>query len=173
MRRRWSSSADDPGWTAGDVNGASGSADSSSRQVRMGEVKRSYTARERLIDCPHRECPGLLLTGTREVERHGSAARIALRCTREPEDHEVTLSIEPYTAEETDVFKSQLLRGDPPACVRCGSEMDLGSVDSPDGWGNSEQAQPAYFCPWCGLRWVPSVETKRGGGHSPVPGLRE
>lgn len=163
MRQRWASSASDPGWTAREARPGVPSGPTK-RQSVAREVKRSYTARERLIDCPHAECPGLLLTGTREVERHGSASRITLRCTREPDEHETVLSMEPYTAEETEAFKSHLLRGDHLACLRCRSEMQLGTVDSPEGWGKSAASEPAYYCPWCGLRWVPPVEMKQRAG---------
>jgi hypothetical protein len=165
MKRRWASLPDDPGWVARTSRRA-GAADGESAHRSLKRVmKQKFLAGERIIDCPNRTCPGRILTCSRSIERPGgSGTRVVLRCTRNPEEHEVVVSLEPYTPEEEDVLKSSLSRGERPACGRCGSEMDLGSVESPDGWAKSVNAPAAYYCPWCGVRWVPPVDVKRRAG---------
>lgn len=165
MRRRWASLPDDPGWGARTSRHASASDGESARRSVTSAMRRKFLAGERIIDCPNRACLGRILTCSRTIERPGGpGTRVVLRCTRNPAEHEVTLSLEPYTPEEEDVLKSSLSRGERPACGRCGSEMDLGSVDSPDGWAKSVNAQAAYYCSWCGVRWVPPVDLKRRAG---------
>jgi hypothetical protein len=101
----------------------------------------------------------------REEERHGgSGTRLVLRCTREPTEHEVTLTMDPYKTEEVDQMKSKLARGEQPSCARCRSELSLGSTEGPQAWGKSADSQAVYFCPWCGVSWVPPVDLKRRAG---------
>ena len=76
----------------------------------------------------------------------------------------MTLTMDPYTQDETDQVKARLLRGEPPTCVRCGTELSLGSTPSPDGWAKTANSRETYHCPWCGVRWVPPTDQKRRAG---------
>lgn len=164
MRRRWASLRDDPGWGASSAAApvASGSA---GRRVALEAIRRGFLRRERYLNCPNPACQGLIVSSMRVLERHGgSGTRLVLRCTREPSEHEVTLTMDPYTPEEVEQMKSKLIRGESPSCVRCGSELSLGSTEGPNAWGKSVGSQAAYHCPWCGVKWVPPVDLKRRAG---------
>jgi hypothetical protein len=144
------------------IASSNGSPDKGGRRTLEQAIKREFLAREIVIDCPSSGCSGKFLTERREINRpSGTGARVVLRCTRQPEEHEVTLSMDPLTVEEADALKSSLVRGESLACVRCGDPLELGSVESPDGWAKSVNSQAVYHCPWCGVKWVPPVETKR------------
>jgi hypothetical protein len=162
MRRRWGSLAKDPGRLGRASVPADGSEERRSRRLADDALRRAFLAREAVIDCPYRGCQGLLLTRRREISRPGgTGARVVLRCTRHPETHDVMIALEPYSAEEVDQLGSMLLRGESLRCVRCGSLLQLGSLDSPEGWGRSVSSAPAYYCGWCGVRWVPASGERR------------
>ncbi|MGD2216653.1 MAG: hypothetical protein PVJ64_07850 [Gemmatimonadales bacterium] len=165
MRRRWASDGDDPGRAARWSVTGNGSDPGQQRQRRSEGVKREFLARAIVIDCPHADCDGMLLTGAREIERlGGSGARLVFRCTREPESHEVTVTMDPYTAEEVERLKAALYRGEALGCVRCGTLLELGSVSSQDGWAKSLDSSAAFYCAWCGVRWEAPAELSKPAG---------
>jgi DNA-directed RNA polymerase subunit RPC12/RpoP len=163
MRRRWGSAQDDPGWTAR-VERPVADPEHGGRRLITESMKGSFLAKESIVDCPDPGCRGLFLTDKRAIERHGSGARVVLHCTRRPEEHDITLALDPYSSEEQETLKSVLLRGEAPVCSRCGSELELGSTESPQPWAKAADAQQAYHCPWCGVRWVPPVGLKLRAG---------
>jgi hypothetical protein len=163
MRRRWASFSDDPGRVAKVL--VNGSEPGERQRVRQKEVRRSFLERAVVIDCPADGCDGKLLPDRREIiQPGGSGSRILLRCTRDPEGHDVTMTMDPYKPEEEDQLKSMLVRGERPKCVRCRTSLELGSVDDVGGWGKSMDASVAFHCGWCGVRWVPPTDLKCRAG---------
>ncbi|UCC73359.1 MAG: hypothetical protein JSV86_01990 [Gemmatimonadota bacterium] len=165
LRRRWASQEDDPGRVVRLAASVNGSEPGARRRRLSDAVRREFLARALVIDCPHDDCSGMLLTGAREIERSGgSGSRIVFRCTREPEGHEVTVTMDPYTADEVERLKASLYRGERLVCVRCGTALELGSVASKDGWAKSLQAGAAFYCNWCGVKWVAPAELSERAG---------
>ncbi len=165
LRRRWACDVDDPGRASRAGQSGNGSDPGRQRQMRSEPVRREFLAGAIVIDCPHAGCDGMLLTHAREIERPGgSGARLLFRCTRDPESHEVTLTMDPYTAEEVEGLKAVLYRGEPLECVRCGTPLELGTVTSQDGWAKTLDSSVAFYCAWCGVRWdAPAELNKRAG----------
>jgi hypothetical protein len=165
LRRRWASDGEDPGRVARSSVVGNGSDRGKKRQLLSEPVRREFLEQAIVVDCPHADCDGMLLTSAREIERPGgSGARLVFRCTRQPESHEVTVTMDPYTAEEIERLKAALYRGEPLLCVRCGTHLELGSVLSQDGWAKSLDSPAAFYCAWCGVRWdAPAELSKRAG----------
>jgi DNA-directed RNA polymerase subunit RPC12/RpoP len=102
-----------------------------------------------------------MLTARREfAESGGTASRIVLRCTREPEEHDLRISIEPYSSEEKEQLETLQERGDPLVCRRCGTAMEQGTVRIADAWTDSVNREEGYSCPWCGVKWLVSNQPK-------------
>ena len=165
LRRRWSSDGDDPGRAARSSASENGEDPGKRRKMLAEPVRREFLARAIVVDCPHTDCDGMMLTGEREIERPGgSGSRLIFRCTRHPESHDVTVTMDPYTAEEIERLKAALYRGEPLVCVRCGTPLELGSASSQDGWAKSLDISAAFYCAWCGVRWdAPAELSKRAG----------
>ncbi len=164
-RPRWASLEDDPGRVARLAVWENGEEPGSGRLSAKLRIREEFLTRAILIACPESGCRGILLTGAREVERSGgNSARIIMRCTRDPEHHEFAITMDAYDAEEVDDLKASLYRGEQLACVRCGTPLELGSVASQDGWAKSLESGAAFYCSWCGVRWVAPNETSRRAG---------
>jgi DNA-directed RNA polymerase subunit RPC12/RpoP len=134
------------------MNGRSSGADS---------VRPAFLARDVVIDCPQSGCPGKILTVRREfAESGGTASRVVLRCTRAPEEHELAITIEPFSAEEKEELRAQQQRGEEMLCRRCGTTMEHRTVLVPDAWTDSVSQEEAYACPWCGVKWLVPAELK-------------
>ncbi len=159
LRRRWASREDDPGRVARPTVEENGSAPGATRRRVSDAVRQRFLARAIAVDCPQAGCGGMLLTEARQIERPGgSGARLVFRCTRQPEAHEFTVSMDPYTPEEEERLKALLYRGEPLVCVRCGTVLELGSTGSRDGWAKSVESGAAFYCSWCGVKWVAPAE---------------
>jgi len=118
-------------------------------------------AREVLIDCPHDGCVGKILTGQRQIgDTAGTGSRLALSCTREPEEHVITLSIEPLTTEEKESLKAASDRGEKLHCKRCGTPLKKGTVEVADAWTETVSREKAHCCTWCGVKWLVPAEEK-------------
>lgn len=165
LRRRWSSATDDPGRAARTSVSENGLEPGKKRKRLADVVRREFLARAMVIDCPHGGCVGKLLTSARQIERPGgSGARLVFRCTRHPDSHDVTVTMDPYSAEEIERLKAALYRGEALRCVRCGTPLELGSASSQDGWAKSLDSSAAFYCSWCGVRWdAPAELSKRAG----------
>lgn len=165
LRRRWTSDRSDPGRKAR-VNAAESGLEPGKRRKKLSEpVKREFLAQAIVIDCPHAGCEGMLLTSAREIERPGgNGARLVFRCTRHPQSHDVTVTMDPYTGEEIEQLKAALYRGEQLKCVRCGTPLELGSASSQDGWAKSVDSPAAFYCAWCGVRWDAPAELSRRAG---------
>jgi hypothetical protein len=164
LRRCWSSDGADPGRAARRTGSDNGSEPATRRRKLADAIRVEFLDRAIVIDCPHDDCGGMLLTGAREIERGGGGARIVIRCTRHPEAHEVKVAMEPYTAEEVERLRERLYRCESLACMRCGTAMELGSAKSNDGWAKSLESGAAFYCNWCGVKWVaPAEMSKRAG----------
>ncbi len=164
LRQRWASHERDPGRLAPShskryANGASRGDDP------ILALKQAFLAREVIIDCPKRDCTGLLVTGRREFESTDNAkSRVILRCTRKPEEHEFSFAIEPYDEDEAKRLNTSWDRGERPLCTRCLTAL----VPYPTT-GNGNKTPPpdrprAYRCVWCGVRWVPPGEREQRAG---------
>jgi hypothetical protein len=161
LRRRWASQEDDPGRRARVARPEKSSGGGNGRKSVAEAVRRELYARSVIIDCTHADCAGMFLTGAREINHlRGSGSRVVLRCTRHPDDHELTVSIEPCTPEEVERLKASLFRGERLACVRCGTPLELGSVEAKDGWAKSLDSGAAFHCPWCGVSWAIPADMK-------------
>ena len=122
-------------------------------------IKASFLAREVLIDCPHAGCVGKMLTGQRQFgDTAGTGSRIALSCTREPEEHVITVSIEPLTTEEKESLKATSDRGEKLHCKRCGTHLKKGTVEVSDAWTETVSRESAHCCPWCAVKWLVPAE---------------
>ncbi len=158
LRRRWACREDDPGREAR----LSPSSSTAGRRSHADAVRHELLAGSIVVECPHRGCAGMLLTGSREIEwPGGTGARLTFRCTREPQSHEVVVTMDPYTPEEVESLKALLYRGEQLACVRCGTVLSLGSQSSQDGWAKSLDSDAAFYCSWCGVKWVAPTELTR------------
>ncbi len=164
LRQRWASHQRDPGRLAPSHSnrqapGESGGADS------IAAMKRAFLAREVIIECPERDCTGLVITGRREFEATDDArSRVLLRCTRNPQEHEFSFAIEPYDEDEVRRLNTSWDREGRPLCTRCRTAL---MPTRPAG--NGDKTQPpdgprAYRCVWCGARWVPPAERKEAEG---------
>lgn len=161
LRRRWASRERDPGRSARRQAGGRDYDPATGRSAYTESVRPAFLARDIVIDCPHPDCHGLLPTGQRAFgEAGGTASQVVLRCTREPEDHEIAIWIEPYSLEERERLKQAHLEGKPLACARCGTSLKLGTVAIADEWTESVSREEAYFCPWCGVKWPLPGELK-------------
>jgi hypothetical protein len=117
-------------------------------------VARAFLERARRTECPRDGCAGRIVMEDREVVRslgRGGGASVVLRCTARPEVHTHTIRIRPYGPEEQAVLVEVLRAGRRPRCRRCGSELDLLTVDVPGGATGAS----VYSCGWCGVRWSP------------------
>lgn len=157
LRRRWTMPDNEPGAVAL----LDAEAESNGRAVRNG-VKVEFMCREPVIACPHPRCAGMLVTGRRELIDWGrTGSRVVLRCSREPQEHSFTLSMEPYTVEEHDRFKVALHRSEGPCCPRCGTGLQAPSANGNGNGGAGGRDRGAYRCGWCGLRWLPGSDAQR------------
>jgi|GEM_PF-3128245 len=171
MRQRWASRETDPGRSARQLPARE--SDSEGGEPVAAAIKREFLMRPVVIDCPRPGCVGMLLPGRREVSRPGGTrVRIVLRCTREPEDHDFVISMDPYTADEVEQLKTSLHRGERLTCPRCGTSMVFGSLTEDDGWGKPVDIGESHYCAWCGLRWSPPNEVKERAGE-PTPHLSQ
>ncbi len=163
MRQRWASQEDDPGRLARPSFESAGTSSGRGEDRVATALQLAFLARDILLDCPQQGCPGMLLTGLREIERQqDGTARVVLRCTRQPEDHEFTIAIPSCTADEEERLRTSQSRGEQLLCVRCRTPL---APDPPDenGAGAKSSGQPrAHTCPWCGVRWAPTGEPVRG-----------
>jgi hypothetical protein len=127
----------------------------------VAEAKRAFLARDVALDCIHASCKGKLLTSLREFGNNGgTGSRVVLRCTRRP-DHELVLSIRPYTTGEHDKLRDLHRRGERLQCARCGTALESGSR-SLRKWFPSGADEGLYHCPWCGVKWeTPSLSSCR------------
>jgi DNA-directed RNA polymerase subunit RPC12/RpoP len=167
LRWRWASRERDPGRLARprvevpESDGAPGD------KTRTDRVKAAFLAREIVIDCPHPDCHGLLLTESRKFGRaSGTASEVVLRCTREPELHEFSLFIEPCTAEERARLAQASRESGPVACLRCGTALRRGALAIADEWTEAVRREDGYSCPWCGVKW-PLPERDESSCHQP------
>jgi len=161
MRRRWGSLENAPGRGAWSKPSMNGSDRTDGRSTAAEWIKLAFLAREILIDCPKAGCAGKILTGQRRFgETAGTGSRIVLRCTREPEEHEIAVTIEPYTAEEKEALEASHGSEKRVQCKRCETPMKLGSVEVSDAWTDSVSTESAYFCPWCGVKWMVPSDVK-------------
>ena len=159
MRQRWASRESDPGRSARQQP-ARGS-DQEGGQSVAAAIKREFLRRPVVIDCPRPGCVGLLLPGRREVSRPGGTrVRIVLRCTREPEDHDFVISMDPYTGDEVEQLTTSLRRGEGLICPRCGAPMQYGVLTEDDGWGKPVDIGEGHYCAWCGVIWSPPEEAQ-------------
>ncbi len=160
LRRRWGSLENAPGKTARYYASNNRNGRTSKRGSAAKSTRASFLAREILIDCPHPGCEGKILTSKRQLgDTAGTGSRIAMSCTREPEEHVVTISIDPLTRDEQEALKLSSERKDKIHCKRCGTRMKKGTVEVADAWTETVNRETAYRCPWCGVKWVP-VEDK-------------
>ena len=161
LRRRWGSLENAPGRTARLEASRNGSGRTNGRSAAAESTKASFLAREVLIDCSHAGCEGKILTGKRQLgDTAGTGSRIALSCTREPEEHEITISIEPLTTEEKEALKASSDRNEQLQCKRCGTRLKMGQVEVADAWTGTVSRESAYCCPWCGVKWLVPAEEK-------------
>lgn len=173
MRQRWASGENDPGRSPG----PGGPAAESNGGGDLERVRREFVAREMVIDCSYAECRGVLVTDGREIIPRASwGAKVILRCSRHPDEHEFTLLMGPYTAEQQKELVAALREGTRMPCVLCGTPLELASEAAPGSSGGESEGQPTYACPWCGVRWVPPADEReadasrrgplrRGGGR--------
>lgn len=154
LRQRWASTEDDAGWSSGST--ASRPRPSGANPgVADRRIQREFIARETIIDCPHRDCPGIYVTGRREIRRApGTGSRVILRCTRRPSDHESTLSMPAYSTEEREALRAAFLRNETPRCTHCKSQLELRKTDGPGVPGTPAEGAASYYCSWCGVKWV-------------------
>jgi len=157
MRRRWATREDDPGrlgWPAGQVGQPAADA---VRTPIADVVRREFLAGAAIINCPTPGCVGILVTGQREFANGGQAgSRVLFRCTREADDHEFTISLVPFTSEESDRLHSSLRGGASLTCPRCETKLDRRSSIVGDGPADPAVAPESFGCSWCGLSWSPS-----------------
>ncbi len=151
LRQRWASSENDAGWSR--PRGANG-------RLAEKRIHRQFIARETIIDCPHPGCPGIYLTGRREIQRPpGTGARVILRCTRRPSEHESTLAMPAYSTEEREALRAALLKNETPRCTRCKTQLELPKVDAAGvggaraGGAGGAGGAATYYCSWCGVKW--------------------
>ncbi len=157
LRRRWGSLQTAPGRSARPDAPRRGSdlGNGRSRAAESVKVKVAFLAKEILIDCPRPGCVGKLLTIRRRFgDTAGTGSRVVLHCTREAEDHEVTITMEPYTTEEKEELEGLHSTAKTLRCRRCDTSLELGSVEAQDAWTDSVNGEAGYFCPWCGLKWL-------------------
>lgn len=163
MRQRWACRETDPG--RGARQASPPESDSGGGQVVAAAIKQEFLRRPVVIDCPRPGCIGMLLPDRREITRPGGArVRIVLRCTREPQDHDFVITMDPYAADEAEQLNTKLRRGEQPVCPRCSAALEFGSLREDDGWGNLVEIGESHYCPWCGVRWSPPDELK---GNAP------
>jgi len=159
LRRRWGSLENAPGKVARLGVSSKGGGQSNGRSAAAESTKASFLAREVLIDCPHAGCEGKILTSKRQFgDTAGTGSRIALSCTREPEEHVVTVSIEPLTTKEKEALKASSDKNEKLHCKRCGTSLKMGTVEVADAWTESVSRETAYGCPWCGVKWLAPAE---------------
>lgn len=159
LRRRWGSLEHAPGRVARLKVSSNGIGRTNARSAAAESTKASFLAREVLIDCPHAGCVGKILTGKRQlVDTAGTGSRIALSCTREPEEHEITISIEPLTTQEKEALKASSDMNEKLHCKRCGTHLKMVTVEVADAWTESMSRESAYCCPWCGVKWLVPAE---------------
>lgn len=170
QRRRWASQVTDPGWSARAAGPALDYDPRTGRSAYTEPVKQAFLAREVVIDCPHPDCRGLLVTRQRGFgEAGGTASQVVLRCTREPEEHEFDLAIEPYGIEERERLSEAHQAGESPECARCGTALEPGTVEIPDDWTDAVSHEEGYRCPWCGLKWpLPSRLRRQEVGQAGI-----
>jgi hypothetical protein len=127
----------------------------------VAEAKRAFLARDVVLDCIHKRCKGKFLTSRREFGTNGgTGSRVLLRCTRRP-DHELVLTIRPYTSGEHDKLRDLHRRGERLQCARCSTALEAGSR-SLRKWFPSGADEGAFHCPWCGVKWeAPNVSSCR------------
>lgn len=157
LRRRWASREDDPGHQARERVFVSLRAGNGRRSRAEEPVLRSFLARDVVIDCPQRGCPGKLLTSVRQISRNGGmGSRVTLRCTRRPRDHAVTLSLAGYTFEESERIRGLHRRGERVQCARCGTGLVEGAFVERRRWLPERETATGdeYHCPWCGVTSV-------------------
>lgn len=161
LRRRWGSFENAPGRVARSGVSSNGTGRTNGRSAAAEKVRALFLAREVLIDCPHAGCAGKILTSKRQFgESVGTGSRIALSCTREPEEHQITISIEPLTTEEKDSLKGSIDKNEKLHCERCNTRLKMVTVEVADAWTESVSRESAYCCPWCGVKWLVPAEDK-------------
>jgi hypothetical protein len=155
LRRRWGSLQTAPGRSARRDAPRRGSDLGNGRSSAAESVKVAFLAKEILIDCPRPGCVGKLLMSRRRFgDTAGTGSRVVLHCTRGAEDHEVTITMEPYTTEEKEELEALQSMAKTLRCRRCDTSLELGSVEVQDAWTDSVNSEAAYYCPWCGLKWL-------------------
>ena len=127
-------------------------------------------ARPILIDCPYAGCSGKYLTDAREIVlQAGTGARVVLRCTRNPAEHDSKIIVEPFSDEEAEQLEAARSRGERLTCQHCGTQLEPAHGES-EGMRDSEVEGPTvYQCSWCGARWRPPNETGSEAGER-MPG---
>ena len=153
MRQRWASRESDPGRTARSSRG--GSAEGAMNGQSAGrEIMREFMAKPIVIDCAYRGCEGKYLMGEREIDpQAGTGARVVLHCTRNPEEHDSTITVEPLSEEAVDRLGSALSRGEPLHCAHCRTEMQVAPAEIEAALGSQTESEPRHYCSWCGVRW--------------------
>lgn len=164
LRQRWASHERDPGRLARSHSDRRTPRENSEADP-IARLKQAFMAREAIIDCPQRDCRGLLVTGRREFEASEDVeSRVQLRCTRNPEEHEFSFAIERYDENEIQRLNASWNRGERPLCARCRTALvPVRTI------GNGDKNQPsdrprAYRCVWCGARWAPPAEREQRAG---------
>jgi hypothetical protein len=161
LRWRWGSREDDPGALQRPFRPDGGLGNGQRPREIVADAKRAFLARDVALDCIHPRCKGKFLTSLRKFGNNGGmGSRVVLRCTRRP-DHELVISIRPYTTGEHDELRDLHRRGERLQCARCGTALQPGSR-SRAKWFPSGADEGTYHCPWCGVKWeMPNVSSCR------------
>ncbi len=166
MRQRWGTLESDPGRLADAAAEPNGERSGDWVAERNEAIRQRFYAREILIDCPHSECAGKYFTESREIlSSPGSGSKVVLRCSRQPEDHDMTLHMRPYDPEEVEKLASVLAKGDPLRCPRCDSPLERTAANEYGEPVAGGSGRPVQLCTWCGVRWI-SRESVEGEGET-------
>ena len=154
---QWASSRLDPGRSARVVTVRRDEDDREASGRSAGQDMRSrFMARAIVIDCPHSGCSGKYITGAREIVlQAGTGARVVLRCTRNPKEHESKIIVEPYTEKKASELATALQQGNSLTCEHCGTRLSI--VKAGQAGDTAGEDSGVYRCSWCGARWRSSA----------------
>ncbi len=156
MRQRWGTLESDPGRGVHSERRTDGKEAGTCSGSAAERIRRAFFARDVIIDCSRPDCQGIYLTAARELLASlGSGSRVVLRCTRDEEEHSVTIQMKPYEEAEVELLSSALIRGESLRCPRCSTALRGGQLNDGTGPAIGSGGDDVSLCPWCGVRWIP------------------
>lgn len=93
-----------------------------------------------------------------------------MRCTRNPDEHNSAILVEPYSEREVQQLASALARGERLLCGHCETELRQADEEMKRAWGWQRENAATHHCPWCGVRWRAPSEAKLAAGSEEVAG---